>query len=65
MDVKVAYLNPKTDEEVHLEQPKGFKKISNGNTLVCRFKTSIYELKQAALISAAFNFSKSAWFWEK
>ena len=62
MDVKAAYLYPKTDEEVHLEQPKFFEKFSNGSNLVCKLKTSLYELKQAALISAAFSFSKSSRF---
>ena len=49
MDVKSAYLHPKIDEEVYLEQPKGFEKLdSNGNKLVCKLKKSIYGLKQAA-----------------
>ena len=49
MDVKAAYLHPKIDEEVYLEQPKGFEKLdSNGNKLVCKLKKSIYGLKQAA-----------------
>ena len=49
MDVKAAYLHPKIDEEVNLEQPKGFEKLdSNGNKLVCKLKKSIYGLKQAA-----------------
>ena len=49
MDVKAAYLHPKIDKEVYLEQPKGFEKLdSNGNKLVCKLKKSIYGLKQAA-----------------
>ena len=49
MDVKAAYLHPKIDEEVYLEQPKGFEKLDrNGNKLVCKLKKSIYGLKQAA-----------------
>ena len=49
MDVKAAYLHPKIDEEVYLEQPKGFEKLdSNGNKLVCKLTKSIYGLKQAA-----------------
>ena len=49
MDVKAAYLNPKIDEEVYLEQPKGFEKLdNNGNKLVCKLKKSICGLKQAA-----------------
>ena len=49
MDAKAAYLHPKIDEEVYLEQPKDFEKLdSNGNKLVCKLKKSIYGLKQAA-----------------
>ena len=49
MDVKAGYLHHKIEEEVYLEQPKGFEKIdSNGNKLVCKRKKSIYGLKQAA-----------------
>ena len=49
MDVKAAYLHPKIDERVYLEQPAGFEKLdSNGNHLVCKLKKSIYGLKQAA-----------------
>ena len=29
MDVKAAYLHPKIDEEVYLEQPKGFEKLDS------------------------------------
>ena len=39
MDVKAAYLHPKIDKDVYLEQPKGFEKLeSNGNKLVCKLK---------------------------
>ena len=39
MDVKAAYLHPKIDEEVYLEQPKDFEKLDiNGNKLVCKLK---------------------------
>ena len=49
MDVKAAYLHPKIDKDVYLEQPKGFEKLdSNGNKLVCQLKKSIHGLKQAA-----------------
>ena len=49
MDVKAAYLHPKINEEVYLEQPKGFEKLdNNGKKLVCKLKKSIYGLKQAA-----------------
>ena len=49
MDVKAAYLHPKIDEKVYIEQPKGFEKLdSDGNKLDCKLKKSIYGLKQAA-----------------
>ena len=49
MDLKAAYLHPKIDEEVYLDQPKDFEKLdSNCNKLVCKLKKSIYGLKQAA-----------------
>ena len=39
MDVKSAYLHPKIDKEVYLEQPKVFEKLdSNGNKLVSKLK---------------------------
>ena len=42
-------MHHKIDEEVYLEQTKGFEKVdSNGNKLVCKLKKSIYGLKQAA-----------------
>lgn len=48
MDVKSAYLHSAIDEEVFLEQPKGFEQVGVGGTkLVCRLKKSIYGLKQA------------------
>ena len=49
MDVEAAYLHPKIDEEVYLEQPRGFDMlVSNVNKLVCKLKNSLYGLKQAA-----------------
>ena len=48
MDVKSAYLHSTIDEEVFLEQPKGFEQVGeNDKKLVCRLKKSIYGLKQA------------------
>ena len=49
LDVKSAYLHPKIDEEVYLEQPEGYVQVSStGKPLVCKLKKSIYGLKQAA-----------------
>ena len=39
MDLKAAYLYPKIDKQVYLEQPQRFEKLeSNGNKLVCELK---------------------------
>ena len=46
MDVTAAFLNGKLDEEVYMNQPKGFVAIGQEN-LVCKLKRSIYGLKQA------------------
>lgn len=49
MDVKSAYLHPKVEESIYLEQPPGFEKLSEKNEkLVCKLNKSIYGLKQAA-----------------
>ena len=49
MDVKAAYLHPKIDKEVYLEQPKGFEKLDiKGNKLVSEITKSTYGLKLAA-----------------
>ena len=45
--VRAAYLHPKIDEGVYLEQRRGFDMLdSNGNKLVCKLKKSINGLKQ-------------------
>ena len=65
MDVKAAYLHPKIDKKVYLEQPKGFEKVdSNGHKLVCKLKKiNIWtEASSQKLVSGAFKFSNSAWF---
>ena len=47
MYVKAAYLLPKADKKVYLEQPKRFEKLnSNSNKLVCKIKKSVYGLSQ-------------------
>ena len=40
MDVKTTFLNGTTDEEVYIEQPKGFE-INNRDTHVCRAKKAL------------------------
>ena len=47
MDVKTTFLNGNLEEEVYMKQPEGFS-FSEGEHLVCKFKKSIYGLKQAS-----------------
>ena len=46
MDVKTAFLNGKIEEEVYVEQPKGFS-VFDRQTHVCKLKKALYGLKQA------------------
>ena len=46
MDVKTAFLNVVIEEEVYVEQPKGFV-ILGKESHVCRMKKALYGLKQA------------------
>jgi len=46
MDLKSAFLNGDLEEEVYIEQPKGFI-LGNNVKLVCRLKKALYGLKQA------------------
>ena len=47
MDVKIAFLNGHIQEEIFMDQPKGF--ISHGQeSKVCKLMRSIYGLKQAS-----------------
>ena len=46
MDVKTAFLNRVLDEEIYMEQPKGFS-APGQEKKVCRLVKSIYGLKQA------------------
>ena len=46
MDVKTSFLNGKIDEEVYIEQPKGF--VTHGDkSHVCKLKKALYGLKQS------------------
>ena len=47
MDVKTAFLNGEFDEEIYIDQPLGFK-LKGHECKVCKFKRSIYGLKQAS-----------------
>ena len=47
MDVKSAFLNGELEEEIYMEQPKGFI-IAGQETQVCRLKKALYGFKQAS-----------------
>nr|GFB19006.1 retrotransposon protein, putative, Ty1-copia subclass [Tanacetum cinerariifolium] len=47
MDVKTAFLNGFLDEEIYMEQPKGFVDTDHLRK-VCKLQRSIYRLKQAS-----------------
>ena len=44
MDIKGAYLNGTLDEQVYMQQPKGFK---DGTNCICKLLKSLYSLKQS------------------
>ena len=46
MDLKIAFLNGMINEEVYIEQPKGFETFDR-ESHVCRPKRALYGLKQA------------------
>ena len=46
MDVKTAFLNGQIEEEVYIEQSKGFETLDR-ELHVCRLKRALYGLKQA------------------
>ena len=46
MDVKSTFLNKELEEEVYIENPKGFPFIEEED-MVCRLKKALYGLKQA------------------
>ena len=46
MDVKTAFLNGYIEEEIFMEQPKGFE--SEDSSKVCKLNRLIYGLKQAS-----------------
>ena len=46
MDVNSTFLNDILEQEVYIEQPKGFFDANNKN-MVCRLHKALYGLKQA------------------
>ena len=46
MDVKSAYLNPYLEEDIYMDQPKGFEEDSRGK-LKCKLRKAIYGLRQS------------------
>ncbi len=46
MDISIAFLHADVEEELYMEQPKGFEQ-SGKEQLVCRLKKSLYGLKQS------------------
>ena len=46
MDIKIDFLNGDLDEEVYMNQPKGFV-MSDNEHKVCKLVKSLYGLKQA------------------
>jgi hypothetical protein len=46
MDVKTAFLNGEVEQELYIEQPKGFV-IHGKESHVCKLKKALYGLKQA------------------
>ncbi len=46
MDMKIAFINGKLEEEIYMEQPQGFVH-QGGEHLVCKLHKSLYGLKQS------------------
>jgi len=46
LDVKMTFMNGVIEEEVYIEQPKGFQ-THGRDTHVCRLKRVLYKLKEA------------------
>lgn len=47
MDVKCAFLNGDLEEEVYIEQPKGFI-LGNDKNPICKLKKALYGLKSSS-----------------
>ena len=49
IDVKSAYLHGRLQEDIYMEQPRGFVQPGK-EKLVCKLERSLYGLKQAAKV---------------
>ncbi|GJU84034.1 retrotransposon protein, putative, ty1-copia subclass [Tanacetum coccineum] len=49
LDVKTAFLHGELEEDIYMQQPKGFV-IPGKENLVCKLKKSLYDLKQSPLL---------------
>ena len=58
MDVKIAFLNGKIEEEVYIEQPEGFDTFDH-ESHVRWLKRALYGLKQAPRAFTGLGFTKS------
>ena len=55
MDIKTAYLNASTEENLYMLQPEGFEKLDpDVNPLVCKLNKNIYGLKPLEEIGSLF-----------
>jgi hypothetical protein len=45
MDIKSSFLNGELEEEVYIDQPKGFQ-LSENVDYVCKLKKAVYGIKQ-------------------
>ena len=46
LDIKTPYLNGELDEDIYMEQPKGYV-VPGKEHMVCKLQKSLYGLKQA------------------
>ena len=51
MDVKTVFLNRDLEEEIYMDQPKGFVEPGQ-ESKVCKLTKSLYGLKQAPIFCA-------------
>jgi hypothetical protein len=57
-DIRIAFLNGGLVEEIYMIQTEGYVQLGE-MTLVCRFKKSLYDLKQTAPCNGTSSFTHS------